>query len=479
LRQVNAGGLPARDAGGGSTADAPMSRDLAARLAALARPLAQEADVDAIAALAAGRDVALLGEASHGTHEFYALRAEITRRLVETHGFDAVCVEGDWPDVDRLGRYVLGLGADTLDAAFHAFERFPTWLWANTVVRDFARWLHAHNATLPADARVGMHGMDLYSLYRSIDEVLRYLDTQDPAQARLARGLYSCFDHVDDPQDYGASVAHGLSEPCRDAALAILVALRRGALGHDGHAGDGVGAAAGADTALARRAARDARFAAERNAHVVLSAEAYYRGMFSSRVNTWNLRDAHMVETLRALQAHLRAHGGNGRLVVWAHNSHLGDARATQMGRRGEWNVGQVLREQLGAERCFLLGFTTHTGHVTAARDWDGHAERRWVRRSQPGSIERLLHDTGAGDFWLSLEAGGEPAALLDGDRLERAIGVVYRPETELPSHYFRADVARQFDALVHIDQTTALQPLVIGEHWERHEAPDTYPSGL
>ena len=461
-----------------------MPDALAARLAALARPLARDDDLDAIAALAAGRDVALLGEASHGTHEFYALRAALTRRLIADHGFDAVCVEGDWPDVDRLNRHVLGLGTDTVDGAFQAFERFPTWLWANTVVRDFARWLRELNAARAPAARVGLHGMDLYSLYRSIGEVLRYLETLDPAQARLARELYACFDHVDDPQDYGASVAYGFSEPCRDAALAILVALQRGALGHDGaDAVAGAGADgdddAGGDAALVARAARDARFAAERNAHVVLSAEAYYRGMFNSRANTWNLRDAHMVETLRALQAHLRAHGGSGRLVVWAHNSHLGDARATQMGRRGEWNVGQLLREQLGAERCFLLGFTTHTGHVTAARDWDGHAERRWVRPSQPGSIERLLHEAGVRRGWLAFDAGGEAAALLQGDRLERAIGVIYRPETELPSHYFRADVARQFDALVHVDETTALEPLAIGEHWERHEVPDTYPSGL
>jgi erythromycin esterase-like protein len=435
------------------------------RLARLALPLAGGAgDLDALLSRCRGRDFVLLGEATHGSHEFYALRAEITRRLVGEEGFDAVCVEGDWPDVHRLHRYATGTGDDDLDAAFGDFERFPTWMWRNAVVRDFLGWLRAHNAGRGDGVQVGIHGMDLYSLYRSVGEVLRYLEEVDPAQARTARERYGCFDHVDDPQAYGASVAHGLSESCRDAAHAMLVDLRRRAAPPAARDGD-------------ERAARDARFFAERNAHVVLNAEAYYRGMFSSRANTWNLRDAHMVETLLALRQHLRDGGGAGRLVVWAHNSHLGDARATAMGARGEWNVGQLLREQRGASRCLLVGFTTHTGHVTAARDWDGEGERRWVRPSRPGSIERLCHDSGIARFWLPLE--GEAATLLRAPRLQRAIGVLYRPETELQSHYFMASVAEQFDLLVHVDETTALEPLLAGPTWHAAEPPETFPSGL
>jgi erythromycin esterase-like protein len=448
--------------------------NLAAQLAALSLPV--DAGCDAVVERAHDREFVLLGEASHGTQEFYALRAALTRRLIVEQGVDAVCVEGDWPDVERLNRYAIGAGEDDLDAAFGDFQRFPTWLWANTVVREFIAWLRTHNDALAPAARVGIHGMDLYSLYRSMGEVLRYLEAVDPAQAAAARRLYGCFDHVDDPQDYAASVAYGLSDSCREAAHALLVDLVRN--GPRYRALDGAGAV-------------DAQFVAERNAHVVLNAEEYYRGMFSSRANTWNLRDAHMVETLQALRRHLRARGRGGRIAVWAHNSHLGDARATQMGRRGEWNVGQLLREQCGAERVLLVGLTTHAGTVTAARDWDGHAERRRVRSSHPDSIERLLHEVGQGhghgaDFWLSLS--GEAAALLAGDRLERAIGVIYRPESELQSHYFPADVAAQFDALFHLDMTQALRPLAANAHWERGEPspgedardnlPDTWPFG-
>lgn len=417
-------------------------------------------DYDALLGMVGERDFVLLGEATHGTHEFYRMRAEITRRLIDEHGFDAVAVEGDWPDAYRINRYVQGAGDASLDEAFGDFQRFPTWMWCNRDVRDFVQWLHARNALAAPVARAGFYGMDLYSLYRSADAVVSYLEQVDPGQAAEARRLYACLDHVRDPQEYGYAAAAGLRRPCREAAAQLLLELLRRA--PDYRVGDGGNAA-------------DAQFFAECNARVVLDAEHYYRAMFGGRVDSWNLRDAHMVDTLLALHRHLRSGGRRGRIVVWAHNSHLGDARATRMGQRGEWNVGQLLREGIGRDRVLLVGFTTYTGHVTAARDWDRPPERRWVRPAHQDSYEHAFHASRLDRFFLPLEGGPVP----EGPLLERAIGVVYKPETELASHYFGAMLGAQFDALFHLDETTAVEPLDATEHWIRHEPADTWPSGL
>ena len=419
-------------------------------------------DYDPLLRMVADRPFVLLGEATHGTHEFYAMRAQITQRLIAELGFDAVAVEGDWPDAYRLNRYVAGTGDAALDDAFADFQRFPTWMWRNQDVRTFIAWLHAHDASTRVDRRVGFYGMDLYSLYRSADAVVAYLESVDPDQAEVARRLYACLDHVRDPQDYGAEAAAGLRPSCRDAAATLLVDLVHKAPAYKGNDG---------------QAAQDEHFFAERNAYVVLNAEHYYRAMFGSRVNTWNLRDGHMVNTLLALRRHLRANGRPGRIVVWAHNSHLGDARATQMGERGEWNVGQLLREQAGDAQTLLVGFTTYTGHVTAARDWDQAAERRWIRPAHKDSYEHLLYTTRLDRFFLPLWNGA--TGLLAEPMLERAIGVVYRPESEMASHYFAASLGAQFDAVFHLDETTAVEPFDVTEHWRQHDPPDTYPFGL
>jgi erythromycin esterase-like protein len=421
----------------------------------------QPHDYDALLAMAGERPFVLLGEATHGTREFYRMRAQITQRLIDEAGFDAVVVEGDWPDVYRINRYVQGLGEDTLDQAFEDFRRFPTWMWRNREVRDFVQWLRARNAGLPSVQRVGFYGMDLYSLYRSADEVIGYLETVDAEQAEAARRLYVCLDHVRDPQQYGYAAATGLRPSCREAAANLLVDLVRKAPGY-----------LKGDT----RTDGDRQFLAERNAHVVMRAEQYYREMFGRRTRSWNLRDSHMADTVLDLHRHLREQGRPGRIVVWAHNSHLGDARATQMGRTGEWNVGQLLRQQVGADRVLLVGFTTYTGHVTAARDWDQPPERRWVRPAQRDSWEHAFHASGKDRFFLPLRDGSQ---VLEGAMLERAIGVVYRPESEMASHYFDAVLGEQFDAVFHLDETTALEPLDVGVHWMRHEPPDTYPTGL
>ena len=416
-------------------------------------------DYDALLEMAPGRSFVLLGEATHGTHEFYRMRAEITRRLIEEQHFDAVAVEADWPDAYRLARYVRGQGDTSAAAAFGDFERFPTWMWRNRDVLTFIEWLRAHNESQQADAAVGFYGLDMYSLYRSADAVIAYLDAVDPDQAAIARELYAALDHVRDPQRYGYEAAFGLRPQCRDGAVQTLLDLKHKSPDY---------------LALDGREAADAQFVAERNARIVVSGEVYYRAMFGSRVNTWNLRDAHMTETLFALRRHLRAQGREGRIVVWAHNSHLGDARATDMGAAGECNIGQLVREQVGAEQTLLVGFTTYTGHVTAARDWDAPAERRWVRPAHKDSLEHLFYASRLDRFFLPLpESRHGP---LQAPLLERAIGVVYRPETEMQSHYFRASVSAQFDAVFHLDETTAVEPFDIPPQWHRRESAETHP---
>jgi erythromycin esterase-like protein len=403
----------------------------------------------------------LIGEASHGTHDFYRVRAEITKRLLVEKGFGAVAIEGDWPDAWRVNRYVRGLGDDAdASEALAGFRRFPTWMWRNADVLDFVGWLRAHNEG-KGEAAAGFYGLDLYSLHASMEAVLEYLANVDPAAARQARERYACFDHFgEDVQAYGYTAGFGLSESCEQDVVAQLVELRRRAA--DYAARDG-------------RVAEDDYFQAEQNARLVRNAEQYYRSMFQGRVSSWNLRDTHMADTLDALVTHHARQGRSPKVVAWAHNSHVGDARATQMGREGELNVGQLMRERHPNE-AFLVGFSTHAGTVTAASDWGAPAERKRVQPSLPESYERLFHDTGEDRLML---LSPEDIPTLERPRLQRAIGVIYRPDTERMSHYFEARVGRQFDAVLHYDVTRAVEPLEPGTLWDPREPPETYPTGI
>jgi erythromycin esterase-like protein len=403
----------------------------------------------------------LIGEASHGTHEFYSTRAELTQRLISEHGFRAVAVEADWPDTFRVHRFVTGRSEDkTANEALSDFRRFPGWMWRNTVVVEFVEWLREWNSgRAAAKDKTGFYGLDLYSMHTSIEAVLGYLDKVDPASAQRARHRYGCFDHFgEDPQHYGLATVAGGAEPCEEEVVHQLVDLRRkytDLIGRNGHVGE------------------EEFFSAEQNARLVANAERYYRSMFHGRANSWNLRDEHMFETLRQLISHL---GGNAaKVVVWAHNSHLGDARATEMSNRGELNVGQLVRDRLDVD-SFLIGLTTASGTVTAASDWGEPAERKRVRPALRGSYEELFHEVGAAEFWLNLREGNEATRLLTEERLERAIGVIYRPETERLSHYFGARLAEQFDAIIHLDETRALEPLERTSTWDKGELPETYP---
>lgn len=429
-------------------------------------PLAGGAsDYDVLLERIGDKRFVLIGEASHGTHEFYRIRADITLRLIREKGFTAVAVEADWPDALRINRYVQGKSADASpEDALGDFRRFPMWMWRNTVVRDFVQQLRAHNDALGANrTRTGFYGFDLYSLYGSIHAVLDYLRRTDPQAYRSARERYSCFEHFNhDPQLYGAAVNYG-DASCEDAVVQQLQEMQRQAAAWV--ARDGVQAV-------------DEAFFAQQNARLVKDAEAYYRAMYRGRVSSWNLRDTYMADTVDALFNHLQKRDGHGKIVLWAHNSHLGDARATYMAGQGELNLGQLMRQRHEGE-TYTIGFTTHTGTVTAAHEWEGPGETMEVRPSVPDSYERLFHTMGLERFLVLLGSGDPAVQALKQSRLERAIGVIYRPQTERFSHYFECNLPEQFDAVIHIDETHALQPLDERSAVDQEAAPETYPSGV
>jgi erythromycin esterase-like protein len=424
-------------------------------------------DYDPLLDFVGGSRFVLLGEASHGTHDFYRERAKITKRLICEKGFNAVAVEADWPDAYRVNSYVQARNQDA-DAveALSGFQRFPAWMWRNADVLDFVGWLRSYNDSLDLESslKVGFYGLDLYSLHASIEAVLRYLDRVDPAGAARARYRYACFEHFgEDVQTYGYAAGFGLSETCESEVVAQLVELRR-------HADE-----------YARKDGRIAVedfFSAEQNARLVKNAEEYYRIMFRGRIPSWNLRDEHMVETFSALVNHLALYQRSPKLIAWAHNSHLGDARATHMGRMGEWNVGQLVRQRYPGE-CCLIGFSTYTGTVTAASNWDAPPERKRVRPARPDSYENLFHDTRIPAFVLPMERDTPVTRALAEPMLERAIGVIYLPESELASHYFKARLSDQFDAIIHIDETRAVEPLEAITELVAEEPAETFPSGV
>jgi erythromycin esterase-like protein len=409
----------------------------------------------------------LLGEMSHGTHEFYKIRAEISKKLIQEKQFQAIAVEADWPDSIRVNRYLKGTSKDsTATEALSEFKRFPQWMWRNADVLDLIGWMRSYNDQLdPGKEKVGFYGLDLYSLRGSIAAVLQYLSRVDPEAARRARYRYSCFDHFgEDPQSYGYAAQFDLQGTCEDEVLTQLIDLRRRA----------------ADYAqMDGRIAADEYFFAEQNARVIKNAENYYRIMFQGHIESWNLRDTHMMETLLELSRYFSSIGiKEPRIIVWAHNSHLGDARATEMGRRGELNLGELVRKRF-AKQAFSIGFSTFSGSVTAASEWDGVAERKRVRPSLPDSYEATFHELDIPRVLFAFRDQQHPLDTFRRGYLQRAIGVIYKPETERLSHYFRAILPDQFDAMLHIDQTRAVEPLETTPEWHTGEAGETFPTGL
>ena len=397
--------------------------------------------------------IVLLGEATHGTSEFYRMRERISRELIERKGFSFVAIEGDWPDAARIDHYVRH--AEYPPSEWTAFARFPVWMWRNQEVRDFIDALRAHNTNVEPAKRVAFHGLDLYSLYNSIRSVLNYLDDVDPETARVARQRYGCLTPwQSDPATYGQAALTGSYQTCEREVVAMLMDLMRKQQAYAEHDGE--------------------RFLdAVQNARLVANAERYYRIMYYGSRASWNLRDSHMFDTLKTL---LHFHGPESKAIVWAHNSHVGDSQATEMGSRGEYNIGHLCRQEFG-NAARSIGFGTNAGTVAAASDWEGPMEVKVVRPALPESYERLCHEASEPRFLLCLRNG--PADLAEGlqrPRLERAIGVIYRPETELQSHYFQAAILRQFDEYIWFDESQAITPL---RTQELEGLPDTYPFGL
>lgn len=399
--------------------------------------------------------VILLGEASHGTAEFYEMRARITRELIEHKNVRIVAVEADWPDARQIDRFVRGAPAG--EHPERAFSRFPTWMWANRQVLDFVHALREDNAGREPREQVGFYGLDLYSMYTSIRAILAYLDDVDPEAAAVARTRYGCLQPwEEDPAAYGAAALRGRFDECADDVVRMLRDLLDRRLRYETRDGERF-------------------FDAARNAALVSNAEHYYRAMYYGPHESWNLRDEHMFATLQAL---LERRGAGARAVVWAHNSHVGDAGATSMSASGETNVGELCRRAFG-DACYLIGFGTDHGTVAAADDWDGPMRVMDVRPAHDASYERLFHDSGVANALLPVgaQASARLREALEPERLERAIGVIYRPRTERASHYFHATLPRQFDEWVWFDETRAVEPLSV--ETDPAKLPETFPFGL
>lgn len=414
----------------------------------------EDADLEPMMRRIGDARVVLIGEASHGTSEFYRMRARITQRLIETKGFGIVAIEADWPDAARIDHYVRH--REAAPSEWTAFARFPTWMWRNEETRSFIDWLHVRNASCDVAARTAFYGLDLYSLYTSVRSVIEYLETIDRDLAAVARERYGCLTPWEaDPATYGRAALRGTYQKCEQAVTHILLELLRKRQSYVQRDGDRF-------------------FDAAQNARLVASAEQSYRLMYYGSRASWNLRDTHMFETLTNALEH---HGPGAKAVVWAHNSHIGDASATEMGRRGEHNIGQLCRTHFGKD-CYSIGFGTNDGTVAAASDWDAPMQVMRVTPAHAQSYERLFHLTDAPGLILPLGNSTVPDLRdrLTSPRLQRAIGVVYRPDSELASHYFETNLPKQFDEYIWIDRTSAVKPFDVAQ---LHGLPDTYPFGL
>eukprot|EP01027_Heterolobosea_sp_BB2_P007670 GEZU01011393.1.p1 GENE.GEZU01011393.1~~GEZU01011393.1.p1 ORF type:complete len:506 (-),score=129.48 GEZU01011393.1:90-1607(-) len=460
MKSGSSRGSYAKSVGGGSDADQRAIEFIKANAVRLNDKHAPGAkDFDRIIQAVGNAEVVMIGEASHGTHEFYFHRAEITKRLILEKGFNMIALEADWPDAYRINRYVKGIPDGTQDKnaieALDEFKRFPRWMWRNTVMVDFIEWLRRHNDTIQDyNKKVGIYGIDLYSLTSSQEAVLEYLNKVDPEAAKRVREDYGCFDQYGSrSSSYSYAMGYGFSEGCEKQVLDALKLIMQ-------RAADYMSKDPGV-------IAEDRLFYAQQNAIIVKNAEEYYRKMMYGRGTTWNLRDKHMAEMLQALMEHYTRDGVKVKAVVWEHNSHLGDARATYKAQREQWNVGQLVRERWGLEHTFNIGFTTYHGHVTAAYEWGDPPHHMKVKNGLPGSYEKLFHDVidsrghsydyslvfRSNDPQVSISKDLNNALSPPPERLERAIGVIYRPMTERQSHYFEANMPKQFDSLIHIDK--------------------------
>jgi erythromycin esterase-like protein len=420
----------------------PPPPSLVSSVRAAARPISgTDQDYDDIIAAAAPARRVLLGESTHGTHEYYRERGRISERLAASHDFQAIAIEGDWTPTFRVNLYVRGLGTDrSADEALSGYARFPLWMWPNTAFRDFVERLRALNLTWPAEQRVGLYGMDVYDLYDAADFVVATLQQTDPAAAVRVQAQYQCFAPYDrDTDAYGAATRNPARSCQKEAAAAVAEVAK-------------FPRPAGAEAA-------ERHFAMVRSAASVAEAEEYFRVAYTGSMS-WNVRDTSMERNVEAIAGHAEALSGQpSKIVVWAHNSHVGDARATSVVNRGEITLGQLMRQRHG-DAAFLLGSFSYTGTVFAAPAWGAEGRVYTVLPALPGSHEALFHDTGVSAFSLLLRGNSELGSPLAATMLQRAIGVIYLPETERPSHYFDARLSQQFDAVIFFDQSQAITPL-------------------
>ncbi|HYN81389.1 MAG TPA: erythromycin esterase family protein [Gemmatimonadaceae bacterium] len=430
---------------------------LIGEIANIALPLDGPVHVDPLIEMIGDARFVLLGEATHGTSEFYTWRTEITRRLVTEKRFSFIAVEGDWPDCYKVNRYVKGDGGETAEDVLHAFERWPTWMWANQEVAQLVRWLRAHNERALDERKVGFYGLDVYSLWESMDSVIRYLERVDPAAVAHARRAYSCFEpYNEDAQEYARATAL-VPISCQAEAVAALVALR-----------------SRADDYREKAAGTDDYFDAEQNALIAKNAELYYRTMVRGGPTSWNVRDHHMTDTLDRLMKH---HGPKAKAIVWEHNTHIGDARFTDMARAGMVNVGQLVRQKHEQEGVVLVGFGTYKGSVIAGREWGAPMERMHVPEARGGSCEAAMHQSLGRNGLFLFEAQEEPMVALREPRGHRAIGVVYDPRTESWGNYVPTILPQRYDAFLFVDESRAVDPLHIPAKLDG-DVPETFPTG-
>lgn len=426
-----------------------------------ASPLDDSADLDPLMERIGDARYVLLGEASHGTSEFYSWRAHLTRRLILEKGFSFIAVEGDWPDCYRVNCFVKGAShwGNTAHSVLFGFDRWPTWMWANREIEELATWLREHNDAQAAEHRVGFYGLDVYSLWDSMKQVSDYLEGIDPETARLARWAYGCFEpYQEDVQEY-AHATRWVPTSCEHEVVMMLTELRRHA--NEYREQDGAPAS-------------EAYFNAEQNALVTRNAERYYRAMVRGGASSWNVRDQHMADTLDRLMQH---HGPHAKCIVWEHNTHIGDARATDMVASGMMNIGQLVRESHAEEGVVLVGFGTHRGSVIAGEAWEAPMQRMRVPPAQEDSWEHLFHEAGAEDRLLVFEEGANPPSALE-SRGHRAIGVVYDPRHERWGNYVPTVLPQRYDAFLFLDRTEALHPLHLVAEVSA-DAPETYPTGV
>ena len=411
-------------------------------------------DLDALVSDIEDKSIVMLGEASHGTHEFYTWRSAISKRLIEEKGFSFIAVEGDWPDCYKINRYVKGYKdtSDDIRNVLLNFDRWPTWMWANWEVAALAEWLNEHNKKLSPDKKIGFYGLDVYSLWDSMYEMINYLDQEDPHAAMTVKRAIECFEPYQHNEQLYARYSL-TKHSCRDKVLALLKEIRMKAQFLDGD--------------------REAGFNTEQNALIAVNAEKYYTSMMGFDNESWNVRDRHMMQTLDRL---MKFHGKNAKGIVWEHNTHIGDARATNMKRQGMINIGQLAREDYGEDKIYLVGFASHSGTVIAGDEWRAPMEELEVPAARPGSIEDILHKESASDRYI-LFSEGISEKMYETEIHHRAIGVVYHPETERMSNYVPSVLSKRYDALVFLDETSALHPLHMHPHNEK--VPETFPFGF